>query len=304
MKNYSRRSNRTGWTVKFVFSSIFFLSLLISCSKEVTHGDQKGSHIPREITLSSRIPLEINQFSSEKIISDVRENLYIIGGGTRLLKIKDLSEIEEINIQDAYPCEIVDISTDGFDIFLLDRMNRKIWTVKREMVIEEGFPIDGRPLLLSVSEKGLFSIIYSNRRELTIFTKDEKKQNEILLENELSEGDGASLLFYNDIIYLMDTKNSRIEIFSRFNPSQKQTLSIENPFSFALDKKENLFIVSEDGLICFSKETGRRITLIGGVSDALISIRNENLFVLTPKEKKVDVYKIIYTHPVPDDSDS
>ncbi|GAI86802.1 unnamed protein product, partial [marine sediment metagenome] len=71
--------------------------------------------------------------------------------------------------------EILDIDTDGFDIFLLDRMNRKIWTVKREKVLEKGFALESRPLFFSVSENGLFTVIYSNRREFYIFSRTEKR---------------------------------------------------------------------------------------------------------------------------------
>ena len=299
MKKYLRKLRKTGLRAKILFSNGLFLLLLISCTRKSVNSQTNLQTIalpfPLELKHELSIFLDVSQFLPDKIVCDIKGNIFISGNKRRLFYLEDNLEISEINIEEIYPCEIVDIGTDGFDIFLLDRMNRKLWTVKRESVLENGFPLEERPLFFSVSEKGLFTVIYTNRREFSIFSRTEKRFSGFQIEEAAMEGDRGSLLFMKDNIYFANNKGDRVELFYLYNPGERQHIDVESPTSLALDTWNNLFIASNEGLVCIPKNNTGKILLSNEILDSQIAISKEKIYILNPEGKKIDVYKIVYT---------
>ncbi len=299
MKKYLRKLRKTGLRAKILFSNGLFLLLLISCTRKSVNSQTNLQTIalpfPLELKHELSIFIDVSQFLPDKIVCDIKGNIFISGNKRRLFHLEDDLEISEINIEAIYPCEIVDIGTDGFDIFLLDRMNRKLWTVKRESVLENGFSLEERPLFFSVSEKGLFTVIYTNRREFSIFSRTEKRFGDFQLEEAAMEGDRGSLLFIKDNIYFANNKRDRVELFYLYNPGERQCINVESPTSLALDIWKNLFIASNEGLVCIPKNNTGKILLSNEILDSQIAISKEKIYILNPEEKKIDVYKIVYT---------
>lgn len=298
MKRYSRRLRKIGLKAKVLLSNGLAFLLFISCTKEsinIINIENTDLPSPLDLLYESSIVLDVKQFSPEKIICDIKGNIYISGNRRRLILVKDNREVEEMNIQEIYPCEILDIDTDGFDIFLLDRMNRKIWTVKREKVLEKGFALESRPLFFSVSENGLFTVIYSNRREFYIFSRTEKRFSGFLLEEGVMEGDGGAILFRKNSIYFANKKKDRVEFSHLYNPSKRLFLDVKSPSSLAIDRWENLFVASQEGIVFITKDGKGKRLLSKEMQMAKISISKEKIYILNLEEKKIDVFKIIYT---------
>lgn len=297
MKKYSKILSKTGLKAKAIFSNTLILFLFISCTKVSINTKNIDLPLPVDLQHDLKISIDIHQFSPENFVCDIRGNIYIIGNGRRLIRVGDNKKVEEMNIGRIYPCEIVDISTDGFDIFLLDRMNRKIWTVKRELVLDKGFILEARPLFFSTSEKGFFAVIYSDIRDISIFSGTEKIISGFLFDEGIMEGDSGSLLFKKDIIYLANTKNNRIEIFHLYNPLERLIINVNSPISLALDGKDNLFINSKNGITFISKNSKKEELISKEISGGKILIINKRLYVLNPEERRIDVFKIIYSSP-------
>lgn len=279
---------------RVISSNLLLLLLLVSCAKESVKIRNVNKPSPINLVYELSIPLDVNEFSPEKMVCDIKGNIFILGNRRRVIILKD-KKIEEMNIEKIYPCEIIDIGTDGFDIFLLDRMNRKIWTVKREKVLEKGFTLDARPLFFSVSEKELFTVIYSNRREFPCFSRTEKRYSSFLLEDVVKEEDGGALLFQKNNIYFANKKKDRVEIFYLYNPAKGVVVKVRSPNSLALDAWENLFVSTLEGIVCITKKLEKRMMLSKEIPEAQISINNGCIYILNPDKKKIDVYKIFYT---------
>lgn len=300
MKIYSKRLKKTGLRAKFVFSNVLPLLLLVCCTKESINKKNLNFPVPHDLIFESSISLETKHFSPEKIVCDIKGNLFILADRRRIILVKETEELEEMNMEEIYPCEIVDISSDGFDIFLLDKMNRKIWTLKREKILEKGFALEARPLFFSVSEKGLFTVIYSNSREFSYFSRTEKMGRGFLLEEGIMEGDGGALQFQKNSIYFANKKRSRVELFNLYNPSKKSFIDVESPTSLALDSWENLFVATLNGITCITKNGTKKKLLSKEQFGAKISVSKEKLYILNLEEKRIDVFKIFYTSPDPD----
>ncbi|TES91525.1 MAG: hypothetical protein E3J87_07580 [Candidatus Cloacimonadota bacterium] len=300
MKIYSKRLKKTGLRAKFIFSNALPLLLLVCCTKESINKKNLNFPVPHDLIFESSISLETKHFSPEKIVCDIKGNLFILADRRRIILVKETEELEEMNMEEIYPCEIVDISSDGFDIFLLDKMNRKIWTLKREKILEKGFTLEARPLFFSVSEKGLFTVIYSNSREFSCFSRTEKMGRGFLLEEGIMEGDGGALQFQKNSIYFANKKRNRVVLFNLYNPSKKSFIDVESPTSLALDSWENLFVATLNGITCITKNGTKKKLLSNEQFGAKISISKERLYILNPEEKRIDVFKIFYTSSEPD----
>jgi len=281
--------------VKLIFINAIFLLLLFSCTKESINIPKTNLPMPTSLKEIASIELDTLSFTPEKLVSDIKGNIFITGRSNRLILIKAKGDIEEINIRDIYPAEIVDISTDGFDIFLLDRMNRKIWTLKRESILEKGYMLEERPLIFSVSERGFFTVIYSNRREFFCQSRTEKRITGFLLEEEVKEGEDCTILFHKNSIYFANKKNNRIDFFQLYNPEKMSFREIKSPSSLTIDTYENLFIVTSEGIVFVKNDGMMSYLLLRKIERAEISINRDRLYLLTPDKKRIDVFKIIYT---------
>jgi hypothetical protein len=278
---------------------LFFFIIFLSCSKQSLYRKEGDFNRPAELHPQSTIIIDIEKFTPQKFICDIKGNIFTVGNGDRLVMIRNSGKIEELNIQDIYPCQIVDIATDGFDIFLLDKMNRKIWTVKREKVLGKGFSLAQRPLLFDVSEKGRFAVIYNNKKEISIFSK-ERKFGTVELEKTVREGRDGALVFRNNNLYLANNIKNSIDIMSIYASSKDSTIDIVSPSSIAVDEWGNLFICSKQGLVGVEKEGKKKYQYLSGFQNGKIFILKENIFVLHPQEKRIYVFKIKYTNTDPD----
>lgn len=287
---------KIGSRAKQLFNSLALLLLTFSCTKELVRSDIANSPIPLRIEHTSTIEIEVPQFTPQKIAVDITGRIFVTGNNRRLIYIEGKAEFEEITLESIYPCEIVDIDTDGFDIFLLDRLNRTIWTIKQKNLLEQGFPVEGRPLRLGISERNYMAIIFGDRKELSIFQKGEKLFTGIHLTVALRENERSDLLFSENILYVAESEENRLEVLPLFDPSQRHQITVPAPTSLAMDAKGYPFIACE-GQIGF---------LLGNVFQSLqslpqgeveIAIHNDTLFAMNALTGRIDVYKIVYAAP-------
>lgn len=273
--------------------TILVILLFLSCFERTSYRKEVNFIIPAELHPESTLTIDIEQFTPLKFVCDIKGNIFVIGNGERLVFISSGGEIEELNIQGMYPCEIVDIATDGFDIFLLDKMNRKIWTITRKKVLKRGFSLVERPLFFDVSEKGRFAVIYTNKEEVSIFSKGSNFAT-VELERALREGKDGDLVFQNSKLYIADNAKNRIDIIDIYASSRDSTININSPTSIAPDKWGNLFIFSKEGLVCLTGEGKKKNLNLSGTQDGKIFLLRENIYILHPKEKRIYVFKIMY----------
>jgi len=298
MKKYSRKLNRIELLAKAVFNSILILHLF-SCTKKTIQNKPSNAPFPLHLEFERSIELGFEQFLPEKITTDVKGNTYIVGNRRRLIVIKHNGVVGEINIETIYPCEITNIGTDGFDIFLLDRMNNKIWTVTREVIGKKGFSLGAQPLLFAVSKKRFFAILYYNKSELTLYSRNEKVAGGVALELDLQDRESGTLLFQNNILYFASRENDEVSMYFLYNPSQTSKIVIQSPTSLALDNWQNLFIASSKGIQCMRNGIIKKDLLLQESQGTELSLFKDRLILLNPNNKRIDVYKIVYSSADP-----
>jgi hypothetical protein len=294
MKRYLQRLRRTGLQARRLFNSLALFLFTISCTKEFIKTDGSDAQVPFRIEHAYTIELTAPQFAPHKITSDVSGRIFVVGNNRRLIFIEGNKRIEEIILESIYPCEIVDINTDGFDIFLLDRLNSKIWTIKQKTLLEKGFSLEDRPLHLAISERNYMALTFSDRKELSIFSKNEKLFTGIHLDTPFREDDVGDLLFRENVLYIANRKNGQIDVLPLFNPSQRRKVTVPAPTSLAMDRQSHLFIAYAEGI---GYLRGSELELLHPMKDqeVEITIHDDFLFVLTPSKEKIDVYSIVYS---------
>ncbi len=295
MIRFLARSRKTDLKTNIILGSIFSLLLFTNCMEELKNIEKSTLKYPSKLTYSTSISIDVEQFLPDKIAIDVKGNIFILGNNRTLFVIRTSGTIEEIELEHIKPCELVDITTDGFDIFLLDRMNRKIWTVTRESISDKGFALTKRPLLFDVSNNGLFSVIYSNINEISIFSKTESNFNGFSLDGMILTTNEGDLVFKNKVIYFANQKNDRVEKYYLYSSNKKVFFRIESPKSLTLDMYGNLFIQGKHDIFCIRQGNGDTKTFLTGNKGEDIAIFDRKLFILKPEEKSLDVFKIIYS---------
>jgi len=282
---------------RLILSNVLFLLLFTNCTEELIRKEIPNSLYPVKLVRSDSFPIYIEQFSPQKIAVDIKGNIFVLGNGSRLVIIKKAGKSEEIALEAIKPCELVDIATDGFDIFLLDRMNRKIWTVSRGKVLSKGFPLKQRPVLFDVSDKGLFSLIYSNYSEISVFSKTETGLSSFHLDGASINGGESTLLIKEHVVYFAMPGNDMIEKLFLYNPSRRAYLHVDSPISLDLDRWNNLFVQSRQGIFCFKQREKEEKVFLSEEKGSDISVYNQRMFILKPEKKSVDVFEIIYSSP-------
>lgn len=294
MKRYLQRSRKTGLKAKRLFNNLVLLLLTTSCTSEFTRTDGMDAPVPSLVAFAYTIELHLPQFSPQKITADITGRIYVSGNSRRLIFFEQRERHEEIILESIYPCEIINIDTDGFDIFLLDHLNKKIWTVKQKMLLKSGFALQDHPLDLAISEKSHFALIFANRKELSIFSKNKTLFTTMHLEAPLHEDDMVDLLFRNNVLYITNGEEGRLNVLPIFSPSQKRLLDIPSPTSLAMDRMGNLFIAYEEGIGYLLRNEIALLHPLHG-EPLEITIFSDSLFVLRPSARKIDVYSIVYT---------
>jgi hypothetical protein len=168
--------------------------------------------------------------------------------------------------------------------------------VKKKILLERGFSLNERPLHFSISERNYIALIPAYRKEMSIFSKNEKLFTGIRLDAPLTEGDKGDLLFRSNVLYVANTQKGRVEVIHFFDPSVRQSLQIDSPTSLAIDKAGNLFIASQKG-IAYLHAGGTENLFTLKNKGIEISIHNGSFFILDPLARTIDVYSIVYTDP-------
>jgi hypothetical protein len=296
MKRYSQRLKKTESKARQLFSSLALLLLTFSCTKEFISTDPVETPVPAAIAYAYTIDLSIPQFAPQKIALDITGRIFVTGNGRRLLFIEERKTIEEITLESIYPCEIVDIDTDGFDVFLLDRLNKRIWTVKQKTILEKGFSLEDHPLHVAISKSSHMAITFSNRNEVNIFSRNDKLFTGIHLDAPLPDDDMVDMLFSGRILYIARRETSCIDVVPIFNPSQKYRVTVPSPTSLAIDRRGYLFIACKEG-IGYLADSQLNIVRPLQNEHVEITIFNDSLFVLKPSAENIDVYSIVYAVP-------
>lgn len=239
------------------------------------------------------IDIAIPQFIPQKIAVDISGRIFIVGNNRRLVVIEEREHIEEIVLESLYPCDIVDIDTDGFDIFLLDRLNKRIWTIKQETILEKGFPLEETPLHLAISERNYMVLAFRDRNELSIFSRNQKLFTGIRLDAPVRENEITDLVFSENILYIAEGHHGRIDVLPLFSPSQKSTIEAPSPSSLAIDRRGHLFVAAGGSI---SYREGDGLKTLGALENGEVSIAisDDSLFALEPAARKIDVYSIMY----------
>ena len=293
MKKFSRRLKRIELKARFIFINLLFLLLFISCTKQTVGIGIKKSVFPEKLMYLYTRRFNIPGFFPQRMTCDIRGNIYLLGNNKRLVFINNKGEIKEIALENIFPCEIIDIATDGFCIFLLDRLNQKIWTIKREKVSELGFSLDEKPSLLSVSNKGQIGIVLSNSRKIVIFYKNDRR--ELFLKEPFLQDDNGGLLFVDNNIFLANKKRNKIEVYQIYNPLKVNCIAIDSPNSLTADTFKNVYVAYKEGLILIKANLKMKKLLSLDLSHTRISSNRDRLYILNLDKRKIDVFKIIYS---------
>ncbi len=294
MRRCLQRLRKTGLKAKRLFSNFIILLAIISCARDFTLPPDLDKPAPSKLKFAYTIELDIPKFLPQHITVDITGRIYLTGNSRRLIFIKKGEHPAEVMLESIYPCNITDIDTDGFDIFLLDRLNKKIWTIKQRTLLERGFLLQERPLNFAISERNSMVITFVNSKEISVFSKHEKLFTAMHLAVPLREDDTVDLLFRNNVLYIAEMGNDKLNILPLFNPSQKQTLAIPSPASLAMDRSGHLFIAYAQGIGSLLDNDMEVLHPLHG-EHLEISIARDSLFLLRPSAGKIDVYSIVYT---------
>jgi hypothetical protein len=287
---------KTGSLARRLFNSVALLLLTFSCTKEFIKPGVSDAPIPYRIEHAYTIELATPQFTPQRITSDISGKLFVTGNNRRLIVVDGRENVEEIILEAIYPCEIIDINSDGFDIFLLDRLSEKIWTVKQKTLLEKGFALEDQPHLLAISERNYMAIAFRDRKELSVFSRKDKLFTGIHLESPLREDDAVDLLFAENIIYVAHTKHGQISVLPLFNPAQKYQVPVRGPSSLAMDRQGYLFVACAEGIGYLRQD---EMVLLHSMKthQVEITIQSDSLYVLEPSQGIINVYSILYAAP-------
>ena len=250
-------------------------------------------------------------FSPMSICSDVYGDIYV-GDGARVGVEKfgpDFSyktEFGEFGHGDNQLLSPVDLSSDGFYIYVVDGRNERIARYDRyggfsKLIVPVGADSfgSGWPVALAVSRTGEMYI--AETRPDQILALDEFGRLKFAfghlggisgLNRPTSIAVGPS-----SDIYVCDSGNRRVAIYDPFGGYLSEISGLGDPSSVDVDESGNVFVsdLSDGTVVCFDQAGNRVTSLEGFLSPRAIEVRGDStLLVVDTENGFVAIYKIYY----------
>ena len=272
------------------------------------------------VNRAARTPIKavrIGTFGEEQLLSptsicsDIYGDIYV-GDEARVGVEKfgpDFSyktEFGEFGQGDSQLLSPVDLSSDGFYIYVVDGRNERIARYDRyggfsKLIVPVGADSfgSGWPVAVAVSRTGEMYI--AETRPDQILALDEFGR----LKFAFGHLGGISGLnrptsiavgpFSN--IYVCDSGNRRVVIYDPFGGYLSEISGLGNPSSVDVDQSGNIFVsdLSDGSVVCFDQAGNRVISLEGFLSPHAIEVRGDSILLVVDRENGfVAVHKIHY----------
>jgi DNA-binding beta-propeller fold protein YncE len=261
--------------------------------------------------------LKVRTFGEEQLLSpisictDIQGSIYV-GDEARVGVEKfrpDYSyetEFGEFGQGDSELMSPVDLSCDGFYIYVVDGRNERIARYDRyggfiKLIVPVGTDsfTSGLPLAIDASRTGETYI--AETRPDQVLALDQFGR----LKSAFGQFGGSSGLNRptsiavraSGEVYVCDSGNRRVSIYDSFGGYLREITGFTNPASLAIDHFGNTFVsdLSEGAVACFDR-TGSKVASISGFSSprSLEVLADSALLVVDTENRCVTVCKILY----------